>query len=550
MSRRRERRQHARERRGPRRPARGWTGRRDLLLAAGLALLAWIHRIFFLHSNRDTDWPHSIFYAGDTEPFFGYARSLLAGQLYDNGIPFHPPGFAWLLAGIHALTGADAGAERISHFAVKAAVALLGSLPVGLLYLLVKPYLGRTVALLASLLSLYHFGLYVTAVTPVTEGAYQALLLLALLFWTRRFDHPLSAPRPPEERPEGGEPRRAGAGGAVLLGLLLGFLALVRAEGALIGLLLGAVGLVGVLQARRRGRAAPDWRTALRPWALVLAGWLLAVAPWTARNAVRLSEMNERYAGRFAEPLPTFVPLTIYGPINLALANNPMADGTFSRDWLASRMEAGVLDLQDPQHLEFLLHGDRMAFDWARENPGDFLRLVGRKWTLFFSAWKLGWTQWNLPGGLDGLVRRVDVFVPASPAALWVGPPLALLGLLVCLRSPGPPRRWVLVVLIPTFVGLVATGLFFGYVRQGLLVMPLWLTFPAAALAALGNRLKLPAAAPPRRLLQALGAAVLLLFLLEAWGASRERTFKMTGTVLQGRMLDWQQPVVLELQSE
>jgi hypothetical protein len=541
MSQRRERRQQARERRRQRSP-RGWTARRDLLLAAGLALLAWVHRIFFLHSNRDTDWPHSIFYAGDTEAFFGYARSLLAGQLYDNGIPFHPPGFAWVLAGVHALTGAGAGAERISHFAVKAALALLGSLPVGLLYLLVKPYLGRTVALLAALLSLYHFGLYVLAVTPVTEGTYLALLLLALLFWTRRFEHPLAAPVP-----EGEPPLRSGAGGALLLGLLLGFLALVRAEAALIGLLLGAVGLAGAFRRRRQGSTL---RAALRPWALVLAGWLLAVAPWTARNAVRLSEMNERYAGRFAEPLPTFVPLTLYGPINLALANNPMADGTFSRDWLASRMEAGVLDLQDPQHLEFILHGDRMAFEWARENPGDFLRLVGRKWVLFLSAWKLGWTQWNAPGGLDGLVRRVDVFVPESPAALWIGPPLALLGLFVCLRSPGPPRRWVLVVAIPTFVGLVATGLFFGYVRQGLLLMPLWLTFPAAALAALGNRLRLPVADPPRRLLQALAAVAVLLFLLEAWGASRERTFKMTGTILQGRMLDWQQPVVLEAQPE
>ncbi len=398
------------------------SGFRDGWIAAGLILLAWVHRIAFLLSNRDQDWPYTIFYEGDSEVFFKYARSILAGTPYDNGIPFHPPGFAWVLAFVHGLVGAGGAADRVPYFAVKVVVALLGSASIGLLYLLARPYVGRTVALLAALLGIYSFGLSVLHIAPVTEGTYQTLLFLCLLFWTRRFEHPLAAP------PLSGQnaPQRAGPWGAVVLGLLLGALALIRVEGALVGLVLGGVGIVGWLRSNREDTARPRWQ-GLLPWALVLAGWVLAVAPWTVRNAIRLSEANERLA--LAEPLPLFVPLTIYGPINLALANNPQADGTFSRAYLSSASHSGVLDLKDPQHLRFILHGGEMARDWALQHPGAALRLLGRKWSHFFEAWRLGWTQWDVPGGLNGIRRPVDVFVPDSALALWIGAPLAFLGL-------------------------------------------------------------------------------------------------------------------------
>lgn len=504
--------------------------RRDLAWAFGLTLLAWLHRLAFLRSNRDWSWPYTIFYEGDAETFFNYARALAGGQLYDNGIPFHPPGFAWVLAAVHALVGAG------SYFAVKASVALIASAAVGLLYLLVAPYLGRTAALLAALLALYNFGLYVIAVAPVSEGTYQTLLFLCLLLWTRRFEHPLAAPVP-----EGAEARRPGPWGALLLGLLLGFLALTRAEGALVGLILGGVGLLGWLRAERNLRT-------LRPWALVLAGWVLAVGPWAVRNAVHLSAANDRLAGQLAEPLPTFVPLTVYGPINLALANNPQADGTFSRAFMASASHSPVLDLTDPEHLRFILHGGAMARDWALANPGAALRLVLRKWGLFFEAWKPGWTQWDWPGGLTGPRRPVDVFVPDSGIGWWLGPPLAILGLVLCLGTPGAPRRWALLVLLLTGVGLLATGLFFGYVRQGLLLLPLWYTLTAAALTALARRVNLrghrgegwrlapPAETdPPPRLLKVLAVLAVALLALEGWGMKADRNYKATGTNVAGQ---------------
>lgn len=509
--------------------------RRDLWWALGLTLLAWVHRLAFLRSNRDWSWPYTIFYEGDSETFYNYARALLTGQLYDNGIPFHPPGFAWVLAFVHTLVGAGPEATRVPYFAVKVVTALIGSLPVGLLYLLVRPYLGRTVALAASLLCAWSFGLYVIGVAPVTEGTYLTLLMLCLLLWTRRFEHPLAAP---DATPEGWK-------SALGLGLLLGFLALTRAEAVLIAVIFVGIGLLPTL--RRR--------TGLKPWALVALGWILAVAPWAIRNALHLSEMNERLAGQLAEPLPTFVPLTIYGPVNLALANNPQADGTFSREFLASKAQSGVLDLTDPQHLEFILHGDRIAWDWIRRNPGDFVQLVLKKWRLYFSAWKLGWTQWDWPGGLNGTRLPVDVFTPDSGAGWGLGLPLAVLGLLCCLATPEAPRRWVAIVLLLTLVGMISTGLFFGYVRQGLLYLPLWLTLTAAALVWIGERIAkltsgftLNPIDPPRRLLLVLGGIAALLLVLELSGAGANRNYEATGMTLPGqKYLDRDQPMHLKV---
>jgi hypothetical protein len=510
----------------------------DLRISIGLTLLAWAHRLAFLASNRDRDWPFTIFYEGDSETFYRYARAILGGELYDGGIPFHPPGFAWLLAGLHALLGAGATDSKVPFFALKAILALVGSASIGLLYAVARPYVGRFAALGGALLSLYAFGLYVIHVAPVTEGTWGTLLLLALWIWTRRLEHPLAAPDA-----ETGTWRTG-----LLLGVLLGFLALVRAEGILVAALLLGVGFVGAWKARRSSQPA-----SLQPWALALLGAFLVVAPWTIRNAVRLGEVNARHGA--AEPLPTFVPITIYGPINLALANHAGADGTFSRSLMASANASGVLDLQNPEHLRFLLHGDRMAWTWIRDNPGAFGRLVLRKWARFFAALRLGWTQWNQPGGLAGTRGAVDVFLPDGPGALWITAPLALLGLALCLGTPGGPRRWALVVLLMTGVGLAATGLFFGYARQGLLYLPFWNILIASALVGIGRLVRRarpllpPADAPlPRFALRIVGGVALVLLLLETWGARADRNYQATGMNVAGESyLNRDDPVRLEV---
>ncbi len=515
----------------------------DPLVALGLTLLAFVHRLAFLYSNRDREWPFTLFYEGDSETFFRFARAILRGEVYDSGIPFHPPGFAYFLAGVHQLLGAGADAAKIPHLEVKTVLAFVGALAVGLVYLLVRPYLGRPVALLTALFCLYHFGLYVISIAPVSEGLALTLLLLALLLWSRALEHPLAAPG---AKPAGWRRLVAGA----VLGILLGGLALVRAETLLLALTLVAVGVAGWAWRRRQ-----DGVTArqLWPWGLAVLGFIAALTPWTLHNARQLEAANQRLAGGLAEPLPTFVPLTLYGPLNLALANHAGADGTFSPDLLASLGRSGQLQLTDPEHLELLLHGERRAFAWIRENPGAWAALVVRKWSLYFRALSFGFTQWNAPAGLTGTRRPVDVMTPHSRIVLWLLAPLALAGLGLCVHLPGNPRRWAVLVTLLTLLGLFTSALFFGYARLGLLLVPLWMSLVAAALAAgiqaAAQRrpaLVLPDSFP-RSVVMSIAVLAALLLTVELMGIHAERNFRATGTTLPGsQKLNRDLPIELE----
>jgi hypothetical protein len=221
--------------------------------------------------------------------------------------------------------------------------------------------------------------------------------------------------------------------------------------------------------------------------------------------------------------------------MNLALANHASADGTFSRDLMSSQKMTGTLELTDPQHLEFILHGDRMAREWILGHPGAFARLVAARWWLTAQAWSLGWTQWNWPGGWVGLRRPVDMFAPDSKAGM-VFLPAALVGFFLAVRAGGRPRRFVGLVAVLVAVVAVSTGMFFGYIRQGMLLMPFGLAGLAVTLGGLSRRgsgrsaSELFADSMPRRVSMGLGVLVVLLFALELHGSGSERRFKATGS--------------------
>lgn len=530
--------------------ARGGRGDRrgDGRVALLLGLLAAAHRALLVLSGDDRAWPYTVFYEGDSEAFFRFARSFLEGGLYDGGMPYHPPGFALLLAGLHLLLGAGAAGAAVPHLAVKLLLgSLVGGGGVAALYLATVAVLGRSTATLAALLAAWHFGLAVLSIAPVADGLFQLLLLAAVALFVRRLDFGARSDAPADFR------------AAALLGALLGALCLVRAEGLLDALALLGFGTVVALRAGARAeRPRSAWR-ALRPWALAAAVGLLVVTPWAIRNAVRLGELESRYAGRLAEPLPRFVPVTIYGPLNLALANHAGADGGFSRAALATRAGEASLDLAEPEHLRFLLHGDAIAWTWIRDHPADFARLAGRKLALWSDALRHGFTQWNWPGGLAGVRRPVDVFVPDGRGPQLPLAALALVGAALLLRhgpvDPAGPagsarRRFAALLLALVGCGLLTTIAFFGYARLGLVRLPLLLPFVAAALVRAVRRLAAAAPATWRARLdwgaarKAAWAAVVLLLALETVGAARGHRLEASGTTLPGSSrLDRDQPV-------
>ncbi|MEO1087246.1 MAG: hypothetical protein AAFY88_23675, partial [Acidobacteriota bacterium] len=452
----------------------------------------------------------------------------------DDGIPFHPPGFPLLLSAVHWLFGAgDAG--PIPHRSIKVFLALLASTAVGWLFLLAKPYLGRVAAAAGALLLTYHFGHYVLSVAPVGEGIFLSLLLATLCWWSRRFDHPLAIPRPEGET----APHRIRDG--LVLGVLGGALALLRFESVLI--VAGLVGVGALTDALRWRRGGDAWPRAA-VWLAAVAGWVLVVSPWTLRNYRTLSDFNERMAGQIAEPLPTFVPVTLYGPINLALANQAGGTGAFSPQALTGATGGDSLDLTLDKHLEWLLHGDRIAWRFVREQPGEFVALVGRKWGLASEVFTLGFLQGNIPGGLDGVRRPVDLFVPDQRGLAWALPLLILLGTGLAVARGGGPRRFVGIAAMVASCFLATTALFYGYVRLAMLALPLGLAL--AGVAVDEARRRLPASG--RAATWGAVALVVGLFVVEARSSGADRNYKASASsTVDGHHLNPDDEIVLEL---
>ncbi len=439
----------------------------SFLIGAGLWSLAFSHRAFLLFGNRDRSWPFTIFYEGDTETFFRHSLAILAGQVYDGGIPFHPPLFPHLLAFLHGLLGAPG-----PHVAVRLILAALTSLQIPLVWLILRRTMGGPAALAGALLCVYSFGLQVFSIAAVSEGVYLTLLLAAMLVFLG-----LACPQAQASRQGCSAWIRAGA-----LGLLLGAASLTRAEGIGAAVILLAWGLVLAVRNRVRtgvegDRPAGAKGLANRPapvsfWAAAACVMVLVLLPWTLRNAATIRQINES-TPRGVRPLPVVVVTTAYGPLNFGLANHPGAPGYFTRDALTSGLTTPVLDLRDPQHRDLFLNGYSRGLEFMREEPREFLSLAGRKLAMMARFLRLGWSEWNLPGGLRGTRYPVDMFSPDSAWAVPMHLLLLLPGIwLILRRGGGRGRIFLLQAALPVLLILGTTVAFFGYVRQGALLLP------------------------------------------------------------------------------
>jgi len=472
-------------------PGRDWA---PLVLFA----VACAERLAFLLGGKDRTWPFTVFYEGDAEHFYAYAQAILRGGSYDNGIPFHPPLFPLILSLIHAVSG-----DPVRHLLARSILGVASALFAPMLYLFARDSLGRSAALAAGLLAALSFGLDALGTSATSEGVY-LLLLLGLLLLARGI-------------PAGG--RAASLRGAAI-GAGTGLLSLARAEGAAVGLPLLAIWLGGLT------RSEP--RRALRLAFAAAAGFILVLAPWTIRNAVRLSEWNRTVGRSIDVRLPTFVPLTAYGPLNFALANNDLATGGFQRAILTSRSGAPVLDLADPQHSHYFLRGTGEGIGWIASHPGRFVRLCLVKVEIASRALDLGWLPWNVPMGRSGTRLPVDLFAPRGTGLRYVQLGLCAWGLLLLLRRGGS-RKSVLLLALPPLAVLLTTLLSFGYVRFGMIAAAFLFAFEGVALAWIAGK------APERirslaRRTPVWGALLALLLATLIYGAAQSRDYRASGT--------------------
>jgi hypothetical protein len=547
--------------------------------ALGLLVLAWLVRALFVAATPDAAWGYSAAFKGDALVWLEAAARLRQGLPVDEGLPIHPPATAWLLALLW-------DGQPASIAGLRQLWALMGAAVPALVYLAARRALGDGPALVTGALCALSTGLVLLSASIDNETPYLLLLWTGwpLLEFLR------------QRGPRAGACLAFGAwhGLACLFRVEHAFFALAstlwlvwawrsQANGtprpwASSGLGLGLAALAALavlspwhLQAwralQRANEAAPP-TTAIEEATLRSLERQLAQVEWDAsalRRRDELPALARRQAALFVaatvaqrggsrvyaqdfdvlaqafgsvpRPLPRHPFVSLYGPLNFALANHAGADGGFSPALLAAAppLQGGaarypaalVANLPPPQlalvyppHLALVNDGYTIGMRWIRDEPRAFVSLLGRKLARFWSGVATGLGGFGLPVGRSGTRWAVDLAVagPGVLNAVWQGAWLALAALgawhawrrrptagAALPREPASLVPWSLFLINR----LLVTVAFFGYARQGAMAVPV-----VALLVALGLHAALPARAQ-RRLPTAVALLAGLLLLIE-----------------------------------
>lgn len=167
------------------------------------------------------------------------------------------------------------------------------------------------------------------------------------------------------------------------------------------------------------------WQPVVAGTAVLVLGMALVVGPWTVRNYVALGAL---------------VPVSTNGGVNIWQGNNPNATGGFY--WSDDPAINPLLKVTDQVEQDRL--GRRLALQWIREHPWDFIRLGFIKW---------GWLLTDVRTGVFFSIQQASR--PVSPLVEWVSIPVLKAGLYSLLaltlwgirvwwirgRSGGPGQR-------------------------------------------------------------------------------------------------------------
>ena len=563
-------------------PAAGWRSP-QAILGALVFVAAFVARVLFIRATPDRAWAHGVFFKGDAALWVEYARALLAGRPFELDLPIHPPGTAYLIASLW--DGRDAAVGGL-----KVVWALLGAGVVLLVYVAALRSFGLVVAAIAATACAASTGLIVLSGSLDSEMPYLVLAVGTLCLFESLRDRP-------------------GLTVVAVWSVLHGLACLFRVEHALfyalfLGLLIvlwqrAGTGAGGLLKAV--AVSAVFFALPLVPWHLAAWGSIrrfntepqaddpsqrvvrrvaesLAWMPWDqaaraerdrlpafARDAASafvaatvlhrggdqvrgedLRILDEAFGYR-PRPLGRAPFVSLYGPLNFALANHPRAPGGFSRAALEDpppltiqlgRYPSGLvqglpppdLSFVYPPHVRLVNDGYGLGWQWLRaRGPVGILAHAGRKLRLLWSGAALGYTGFDLPLGLPRLRRAVDLAVPDLGwlAAAWSAVLLIVCGLGA---AAGRGRAEIYPWLLFLISKLAVTVAFFGYARQGAAVFPV-----VALLAALAAARWIPSLArvPAGRIVRA--AALVLLAAVVTEGV---RALHPPSLSVDGRPLD------------
>ncbi len=389
-----------------------------------------------------------------------WARGLVGGvwavpegredpQIYRY--PFYrPPGYAYFLASVYWVFGPNYFWPRVFQMLIGLAVAFL-------VFAFSRRWFGEAAGLLAALLvSTYWIFIYFEGeLVGVVFAVFLSLLLVSLLARL---------------------PERTGPWWGGLSGVVAGGYALLRPN---VLLFLPVAALWTIWAVRRRGTG--KW---LPPILGLFLGATAAIVPVTARNYLVSGEV---------------VPIATNAGISAIVANNELSDGT-------THTIPGLGDVGTPydyprivRYLERQLgrplrHSEAsnylvgQAIEFAKENPGRFLYLLGRKALLFWGPREIrNLKEVHFARLHSPLLRKIPGNFPLVAALFVVGVILVFLDLKK--GKEKVPGEFETAVLMLLFVGAYFLSLlpFAAAARYRVPIIPFLLIFGAYGLVRIGE---------------------------------------------------------------
>ncbi|RPJ81882.1 MAG: DUF2029 domain-containing protein, partial [Acidobacteria bacterium] len=365
----------------------------------------------------------------DDGVYVGLASRVASGDLAAGpDVYFVSPFYIYFMALVFSLTGG-------STLAVRAVQVGLGTAAVGLVYATTRRWFGERSALAAGVLaaltglfSFFEILLLQTAVDPFLTALSLYALTLAI--------------------------RSGGLRWPPIAGACIGLLVMNRPN----ALPFVAVAVAGLWLLRR------DRRGAARAASLAL-GAVLVIAPVTLRNGLVAGD---------------WVLISSHGGLYLYIGNNSIADGTYRAvEGITPSIQGQLVDSRsvaeraagrtmEPSEVSAYFAG--RAFEWARTNPGDALRLFLLKLAYVFNGADLALNYSYTYFSLDEVtLLRLLVVGP------WLLVPLGLAGLFAPVRVEGRAGFAVWTSFVPVYA--LSVAVFFVSTRYRLpLLVPLCAT--------------------------------------------------------------------------
>lgn len=408
----------------------------SLAMLVGVAVLAFALRLAHLLQARSVVFFELLI--SDGKAYTEWAARIAGGDWLGEGVFYQAPMYPYFLAVAKLLVGDDL-------FWIRFVQIILGSVSCAMLAAAGAELFGRRAGLLAGmLLAVYPPAIYFDA---LIQKAVLSTFWMTMLLW--------SVAR---------AQRRCSIGAHIGVGAALAALVL-TVENSLLFVPVLAIWIVASDRAAALGRRFGR-----------LAGFGLGATAVLLPVGIR----NQFVGGEFA------LTTSQAGP-NFYIGNNPLADGSyrplrpgrsdtpFERVDARELAEEGAGRSLSPREVSRYWFG--RAFDFIRDDPGTWMRLLIRKFRLVFNVYEI-------PDAEDlyfyaercSLIRRLGVVLHFGVIC-----PLGLAGIVATSRTWR--RTWVLIALLATIVaGLVA---FYVFSRYRFPMVPILILFAAAGLVVL-----------------------------------------------------------------